>query len=249
MNGHPVTRTLMPVRLLSLMLLAGLAAGAEPRLFSSGPARVSLLELYTSEGCSSCPSAENWLGKLRDDPALWRDFVPVAFHVNYWDRLGWPDRFASRQFTDRQYAYAKAWNAGTVYTPGFVLNGRDWGGHPKTKPAALRENGGELTVEVAAGRCQVRYAPTSETAENLEVHVALLGGGIVSEVKAGENRGETLRHEFVALALERHPLVDGRSDFALPGSVADGVNRRALAVWLTRRDAAEPLQATGGWLD
>lgn len=235
----------MRAHLLGLFLLAACATAGEPRVFSSGPGRVSLLELFTSEGCSSCPPAEAWLGKLRDDPGLWRDFVPVAFHVSYWDRLGWADRFASRQFTDRQYAYAKVWGAQTVYTPGFVLDGSDWGGHPRSKPSVRGGNGGVLTVEIEAERCVVRYAPSGD----FEVHVAALAGGLVSEVKAGENRGATLRHEFVAVALERHALADGRASFVLPASTLTGFPRRALAVWVTRRGTTEPLQATGGWLD
>ena len=81
------------MRPLLFLLLAPVAVfAAEPRTFRSGPRPVPLLELFTSEGCSSCPPAEAWLGELRHDPGLWRDFVPVAWHVNYWDRLGWPDR-------------------------------------------------------------------------------------------------------------------------------------------------------------
>lgn len=236
-------------RLLCLLLIPVLIGRAAPQVFSSGPGQVSLLELYTSEGCSSCPPAEAWLGKLREDPGLWRDFVPVAFHVSYWDRLGWPDRFASRQFTDRQYAYADAWRADTVYTPGFVLNGRDWGGHRDRKPPGRGGCGGVLTVEITAGRCLVSYVPAAGHLDNYEVHAALLGGGIVSQVKAGENRGETLKHEFVALTLARHGLAQGRAGFALPESTATGISRRSLAVWVTRRGSAVPLQATGGWLD
>src|SRR5262249_21741196 len=82
--------------------MSGLRA-AEPQRFESGPTRVALIELYTSEGCSSCPPAEKWLGTLRDDNGLWKTFVPVAWHVNYWDKLGWPDRFASREGTQREY--------------------------------------------------------------------------------------------------------------------------------------------------
>src|ERR1700712_4295101 len=84
---------------------------AEPVKLLSGENRVHLLELYSSEGCSSCPPAESWLGELRTAPGLWRDFVPVAFHVNYWDRLGWRDRFASKEYTARQYAYSSQWHS------------------------------------------------------------------------------------------------------------------------------------------
>src|SRR5438477_9939189 len=94
--------------------LVGLAAGvtfcfstqilASEMVFESGPARVHLLELFTSEGCSSCPPAEAWMTKLKDNPGLWHDFVPIAFHVDYWDHLGWRDRFAAKEWTARQQA-------------------------------------------------------------------------------------------------------------------------------------------------
>src|SRR4051812_18096726 len=96
--------------------------------FQSGPAQVALVELYTSEGCSSCPAAEKWLAELRGDAGLWTRFVPVAFHVNYWDHLGWRDVLATKQFTQRQYSYAETWSSGSVYTPCVVRNGAelDW---------------------------------------------------------------------------------------------------------------------------
>ena len=133
------------MRLLLLSVLLASPAVCAPSVagFSSGrkPA-LNLLELYSSEGCSSCPPAEAWLGNLRETPGLWRDFVPVAFHVNYWDRLGWPDRFASKAFTDREYVYASAWGSGTVYTPCFVL-GRfpRMAGRGKSSDTSQRERG------------------------------------------------------------------------------------------------------------
>src|SRR5688572_1610666 len=88
--------------------------------------QVHLLELYTSEGCSSCPPADRWLSDLKDDPGLWKNFVPVAFHVDYWDHLGWKDKFARAAHTSRQRRYADEWGANTVYTPGLVLDGAEW---------------------------------------------------------------------------------------------------------------------------
>ena len=112
--------------LTSLLLVPLVAAGADAvRLESPGP-RVSLLELYTSEGCSSCPPADRWVSKLRDDPRLWHEVVPVAFHVDYWDYIGWPDRFASPAFGARQREYARTRHVSTVYTPGLVLAGEEW---------------------------------------------------------------------------------------------------------------------------
>src|SRR5271163_2312476 len=106
---------------------APLCAAAEH--FASGPGRVALIELYTSEGCSSCPPADAWLGGLKDKAGLWDEFVPVQFHVNYWDNLGWKDRLATRDFTAREYAYSSAWGSSSVYTPCFVRNGLEW--HPE----------------------------------------------------------------------------------------------------------------------
>ncbi len=238
----------MHLRLACLLLIPALAGQAAPQILASGENRTRLIELFTSEGCSSCPPAEAWLNGLRGDPGLWRDFVPVAFHVNYWDRLGWTDRLASREFTGRQHAYAEAWQANTVYTPGFVLDGREWPGRTRRQPPPrTADKPGVLTVTVGERRARVTFAPTAPG--DYRVHAALLGAGIVSKVKSGENRGETLRHEFVALALVAHPLSAGQAEFALPDAPAAGQARLALAVWITRRDALEPLQATGGWLD
>ncbi len=95
-------------------LLASSALGAAPLQFTSPETRVTLLELYTSEGCSSCPPADRWLSGLRDDPRLWREVVPVAFHVDYWDAIGWPDRFASAAHSERQRTYARSGHVGSV---------------------------------------------------------------------------------------------------------------------------------------
>lgn len=234
----------MPMRLLLLFALLAAPLAAAPAHFTSGEGRTHLLELYTSEGCSSCPPAEAWLGGLREAPGLWRDFVPVAFHVVYWDQLGWRDRFASKEFTARQYAYSSAWGSNTVYTPGFVLDGAEW--RRSERPPAVAGKAGLLTVEYADdGACQVKFVGAGD----YEVHVALLGGGIVSGVKAGENEGRTLHHEFVALALAAAPLSDGAAELKLPRADDKDVTRHALAVWITRRGESTPVQATGGWLD
>src|SRR5262249_2287392 len=112
--------------LLGLALLVPSTLAAEEAVLHSGPTRVALVELFTSEGCSSSPPAEAWLGELRASPGLWKEFVPVALHVNYWDHLGWRDALASKTFTEREHAYAEAWRASSVYTPCFVRNGEEW---------------------------------------------------------------------------------------------------------------------------
>lgn len=241
-----------PFLLLGAALAAGIAVHAAELRFTSGPARTSLLELYTSEGCSSCPPAEHWLDALHNESGLWHDFVPVEFHVNYWDRLGWPDRFATREFTQRQYDHAAAWDSGSVYTPCFVRNGAEW--HVEALPPAGGK-AGVLTVVISPdGAAHAEFVPDGAVAkQDYDLHVALLGSGFSSRVTAGENRGETLRHEFVALALADHPLAsaDGtaHAEFSLPTPKITDAPRRAVAVWVTRRGDRIPLQATGGWLE
>src|SRR5262245_2566606 len=116
--------------------------------FRSDEKQTTLLELYTSEGCSSCPSAESWLGRLKTDQTLWKAVVPVAFHVDYWDYLGWRDPWAAKSFSERQRSYAAAWSAASVYTPGFVLNGKEWRAwsSQKAPPQSHNESVGVLKV-------------------------------------------------------------------------------------------------------
>src|SRR4029077_9083235 len=79
-----------------IWLAAGYIFASEPKTFESGDTQSSLIELFTSEGCSSCPPAEKWLSALKSSSDLWKKAVPVAFHVDYWDHLGWRDRFANQ---------------------------------------------------------------------------------------------------------------------------------------------------------
>ena len=244
--------------LTGFVLGANVAVSAAPVVLRSGPARVALVELYTSEGCSSCPPAEKWLGELRGDSGLWRDFVPVAFHVNYWDHLGWRDALAAKTFTERQRRYATAWGASSVYTPGFVRNGTEW--RPQNRSASGRPaaQAGTLTITWNASDATgtVEYIPSSAAAKpkSLEVSVALLGGGIVSHVRKGENAGRELRHEFVVLRLESAALIRQEAGaftgtVQLPPRADVATTRRALAAWVALRGENAPLQAAGGWIE
>jgi hypothetical protein len=238
-------------RIATLGLLAGCTAAlAAPARFTSGTARVSLIELYTSEGCSSCPAADAWLSGLAGKPGLWRDFVPVEFHVNYWDRLGWADRLSSREYTDRQYAYSQLWGSGSVYTPCFVRDGREW--RPAAGSAAAQAAAGILAIEVAdEGVIRAEFRPASG-AGPFELHVALLGCGLTSKVTAGENQGRMLGHDFVVLGLSAAPFAGSGAPLQaaarLPGASVPGAGRLALAAWVTRAGELAPLQAAGGWL-
>ncbi len=229
-----------------LLCLATLAAPLRAATFESGETQTALLELYTSEGCSSCPPAEARLGKLRDDPGLWKQFVPVAFHVDYWDNLGWPDRFASPMFTRRQYDYAARWGTGTVYTPAFVQNGREGTGavpNPRT---------GRLRVETGpGGKLTVTFQPVDVPKVGFVTEIAPLANGITSDVRRGENAGHKLTHEFVALDLISAPLERRggawSASLVLPSKTIAPVS--AVAVWVHATDDPGALQAVGGWLE
>lgn len=234
-----------------LMLWSGYLTAAETT-FRSGPEQVPLIELYTSQGCSSCPPADRWMSNLKDEPGLWRDFVPVAFHVDYWDYIGWRDPFAQHKFGQRQRKIARQGGARTVYTPGMILAGKDWWGW-RNSPAPDRgtQRPGELVVTVEGQSVEVSFAPLKAPAGKVQINVAWLEFDQLSEVRAGENRGKDLGNDFIVRKWWQDdlPLKDGAymTSMKLPNQLASG-DRSALAVWVDQKNSLVPLQATGGWL-
>ena len=231
------------------------AAPAAPVEFQSGEKQASLLELYTSEGCSSCPPAEAWLNRLNDSPGLWKSFVPMAFHVDYWDSLGWKDRLAAPEFSERQRAYAQLWHSENIYTPCLVLNGEEWHNwfNLRGTPPASGVDAGVLEIVSTNGtRWNVTFTPANGTAGGYEIHAALLAGGQDSDVKAGENRGRRLHHEFAVLDLVQIGMTTGngvvRGKFILDTGRYPTEKVLAVTAWVTRAGELQPVQATGGWV-
>ncbi len=242
----------IPWRLaLGLVLSAASARAEEKALFESGEKQAALIELYTAEGCSSCPAADSWLSTLKSEPRLWKELVPIAFHVDYWDRSGWKDRFANSAFTQRQRAYVASWGTGAAYTPAFAVNGREWKGNTGL-PAGSGARAGVLKVSRAGGtRLAFSFTPVNGRNGPWDLHLALLGSGLASKVNGGENAGRLLQHDFVALKYERMRMneAEGRAQVeASQPSSAGAASRLALAAWVTQRDQLAPVQATGGWL-
>ncbi len=228
-----------------LWCLPLLAAGEELHFGSIGQTP-TMIELFTSQGCSSCPPAEARLNSYADDAQLWHRYIPLAFHVDYWDYLGWKDRFADSDYAARQRAYAASGRLSTVYTPAFVVNGKEWRAHwLGGKPSGTAISG--LLVTVAEdGSIQVRAAATAP--RSLVLNVALLGMGLESDIDAGENRGRHSRHEFVVLKWARTSVGAAPWRTELP-TVRDGVAQRyAVAVWVNRPDDPAPLYAAGAYL-
>ena len=232
----------MRVALILCSLAFAFAARAEDRVFQSGPQRVHLIELFTSQGCSSCPPAEAWMSKLKSEPRLWKDFVPLAFHVDYWDRLGWRDPFAAKEWTARQYQYSTNWKAEGVYTPGFVLDGRVL--LDRTVPSPSTEKPGTLKLSVDHGKVIAEFVSISAAMKDGDVHIATLGFDLKTKVSAGENSGRNLAQDFVVLSLANQKMSSGKTDFALNPDSRAG----AIAAWVTSSNQIEPVQAVGGWL-
>lgn len=219
-----------------------------PLSFASGPRQVQLLELYTSEGCSSCPPADRWLRELRNSGRLWKEIVPLAFHVDYWDRLGWRDRFSRAAWTGRQRRYAALGLARSVYTPGFFVNGREWRGWFSKRPLPTGDTStGTLQVHIDNGQLRASYEGTAAESQPLVLHLALLGMNRSTEVSKGENRGLRLQHDFVVLDMQSLQSNGGPApswQWQLPA--AHGAE--ALAAWVTTADSPLVMQAAGGWL-
>lgn len=236
-------------------LVAPMTAGATLQTISSGTTRVSLLELYTSEGCSSCPPADAWLSSLTQDPRLWTQVVPVAFHVDYWDNLGWHDSFDSHIYSQRQQHVADRAGAGVIYTPEFMLNGIPWSGWFKVRGLRLPDasNAGRLTLEVNGTRITASFMPMNADYKYVQLHVVILAFGVNTKVDAGENAGRTLRQDFLVIGYSKKLLTAHASGFAsdipMPPSVKAPASRYALAAWVSQPGDPVPLQSAGGWLE
>ncbi|PYJ08119.1 MAG: DUF1223 domain-containing protein [Verrucomicrobia bacterium] len=234
--------------LFCVFLFAAATAQGGETVFESKPTRTHLIELFTSEGCSSCPPAEAWLSNLKNEPGLWQDFVPIAFHVDYWDHLGWRDPFASKTWTERQADYSARWKSESVYTPAFVLDGKIW--HNAAPPPAATEPAGVLKITISGERVTAAFKPSTETARHYEIHLARLGFALGTDVTAGENRGRKLMHDFVVLGLTNEAMKSGAKEMKLPADSSNQVanTRSAIAAWVTQAGQLEPIQAVGGWL-
>ena len=238
------------------LCLATFPAWGQPPVvsFQSPLERVTVVELYTSHGCSSCPPADAWLRRLEHDPGLWRQVIPLAFHVDYWDYLGWRDRFADAAFSQRQRDYRRSGGLGSVYTPGLLVNGQEWRGWfwGRSLPEGEPRQVGRLTLELPAdGDATLRFTPGPDwRSTGLQAHIALLGNGVKSQIGAGENRGRELEESFVVLAHGKSAVSPDahawRLELPAVEPLQDG--RRAIVAWVSGEKAPTPLQAVGGWL-
>jgi len=239
----------MYIKFIVIFLLGALSlpALAEPQVFTSGPNRVGTVELYTSQGCSSCPPAERYLNQLRQNPRVWKDFIPMAFHVDYWNYLGWRDRFSKAEYSQRQRQYARTRRMNTVYTPGFFVDGREWRrGFSNGLPRFNSQKSGELTISVENQSVSGSYKTVSPLTE-LKLNTVVLGMGLMTDIKAGEREGHVTEHEFVVLGYQQQALKNSGFTAPIPKPVV-AAKQYAVAVWISRGGDPTPIQAVGGML-
>jgi hypothetical protein len=189
---------------LTFLLVLGSSGGSPV----APPRTAVLIELFTSEGCSSCPPADALLTRLlADQPLDGVQIIPLEFHVDYWDRLGWKDPFSSAGFTRRQQDYSKVFGEDRVYTPQLVVDGAAevaGSDEPKVMDAIRKAaTGTHLPLRVSASlrgdalRLTVESPAAPSGLEKTDIVVALVEDGLSSSVRRGENVGRTLKHSAV----------------------------------------------------
>ncbi|MGH9859876.1 MAG: DUF1223 domain-containing protein [Candidatus Acidiferrales bacterium] len=229
-----------PIRWLALaaILLFAVSDGSQQTLAEGspqdlpqtqeGPRRPVLVELFTSEGCSSCPPADTLLIRLEQlQPVEGAEIIPLGFHVDYWDHIGWRDRFASADFTQRQWQYAELFKADTVYTPQMVVDGQtEFNGADARRAAAAiaqaAQQDGKARVELklvaaSAKRATLNaivsdLAPTKD--ERPELWAAITESNLSSQASKGENSGRRLAHTGVVRYLRRLATLNSQPDHA-----------------------------------
>ena len=229
----------------ALSLPAVAAPGCSARSAGVAP---SVVELYTSEGCSSCPPADRWLSRLPGETSI----VALAFHVDYWDRLGWRDRFASPAYTQRQAAQQRSSGARFSYTPQVLVDGADRPDWPRAAIPARR--GLPAPVEVTLARDGARYSASVTPAASapplrLAAYWAVTERNHLSAVKAGENEGATLHHDHVVREyrpIGAWPAAAGGSATTLsfePSLAADPTHPREINLVIVDDATGRPVQA------
>jgi hypothetical protein len=238
--------------LVSMALTAHSETKSQLVHLKSGKDQINLIELYSSEGCSSCPPADAYVSKLTNDPKLWKAFIPIAFQVDYWNDIGWKDVFSSKKMTERQVSHSRQWSQPSVYTPGFITNGAEWRNWRNQKPSDFAN---KKTFEIELNETQdlnfnLKIGTNSVLGKKVTVHVALVGFGLVTDVTAGENSGRKLEHNFVVLDwMDKTVNVSEveKNNFQFKKPTAK-YKKLAVVSWVEKENDPTPLQAVGGYL-
>ncbi|CAN5193810.1 DUF1223 domain-containing protein [soil metagenome] len=241
------------IRTTGLAALAALTGAAQVQALAatscsarSAATVTPVVELYTSEGCSSCPPADRWLSQLETGPSV----VALAFHVDYWDRLGWKDRFASAAYTRRQAQTQASSGARFSYTPQVLINGADRPDWPRASVAAANAAAlVDLQLTRDGNRVTAVVSPSPAAPARLAAYWAVTEQGHVSAVKAGENDGATLHHDHVVR--DYRPVAAWATQAGAPAgalqfdltTTADPAHPREIDLVVVDAATGRPLQA------
>lgn len=253
-------RALAAIAVLLAFAFTFAARAAEPACSAySGPHTTALIELYTSEGCDSCPAADHWLSSLFGQGFRPDQVVPLALHVDYWDYIGWKDPFAKGEFSVRQRKLAQMKRPVMVYTPQVLLQGQDfrrWSGGEfaeqvmriNSRPARAR-----IALAIRAVAREAIHAELSATLidpgekKNAAVYLAAYENKLASDVAAGENRGKRLEHDFVVrewigpIAFGENLKLEEKR--ALPLQPGANLKQLGVAAFVQNRSTSDVLQA------
>ncbi|MCB0393976.1 MAG: DUF1223 domain-containing protein [Bdellovibrionales bacterium] len=218
---------------------------------SVGKDQVALIELYTSESCSSCPPADKWISNLIEQPGLWSKFVPVVFHVDYWNHLNWKDRLSTSKASERQRRIAQTWSHPSVYTPGLVLNGKEYREWRRQKFPSILSQSSQVSLQLTILRpneVRLTWEGLSK-GDVFTMNYALLGFGLKTDVKSGENSGKRLVHDFAVLNWDQKELDNSKKSslYQVP-IIKNAPTKLGLAVWIERKGSPIPIQAAGSFL-
>jgi hypothetical protein len=215
----------------------------------SGVLKNPVIELYTSEGCSSCPPADRWLSEFSKDSQS--TAVVMAFHVSYWDYIGWVDRFATPVFNQRQRDVAKQNGLSSVYTPQVIRDGKDWPRWYSSKPASISATDKRGTEPALAtitlqrnsqGVFEANVQPL-DSRESWRAFWTITEDGHFTKVKAGENRGEQLRHDYVVRQYEAVAAQTGKARLVLKPLAAEATHKQRVNLVVTEVKTGKVLQA------
>ena len=239
-------RLLILVSFLSTPVFAG-----TPIVVNSGDRQTAVVELYTSEGCSSCPRADRWLEKLVTAPQQDLDLLALAFHVDYWDHLGWKDRFSNVDYTKRQRVLGANNRQRTIYTPEFFVNGKEarGSGNILNKIQQTNQQPASITLQLTVSREQSELVVAVQTPSELDngepIHHRYLvyENKLSTDVKRGENSGKVLRHEQVVRYMSPPQSLQAENQHRIAIDPAWQAENVGIAVLVTSAGAHRYLQA------
>jgi hypothetical protein len=223
------TRSLIVIFLLALLLPVFVSRAVHPATPQAPARKAVVVELFTSEGCSSCPPADALLGRLRQQKfADGVEVIPLGLHVDYWDFQGWTDRFSSAAYTERQQKYAHRFHTEGPYTPQMVVDGASqFVGSDTSRAGAaivqagMRQAAADVQIS-AAGEDKVQVSIKAPKGNSSEVILAYTEDNLATKIGGGENNGRELRHSAVVRELRSI------------GHLENGVFEAALAVKLKK---------------